>query len=176
MCAAGEFENMFLSRNTNTLDAKGRVSVPADFRSVVAENSDGGTPFDGIIVWPSFDGAYLEGGDIALLRDYQTLLENMDPYDDARIAFERSIFAESRRLSFDANGRVSLPKELAEYAELNGQVTFVGLGRRFEIWSPAKYEAQSANARQMARENRHRLRLAGRNSNPGPNPPAGVPS
>lgn len=167
---------MFLSRSTNTLDAKGRVSVPADFRAVVSANSDGGVPFDGVIVWPSFDGDYLEGGDIALLRDYQALLENMDPYDDARIAFERAIFAESRRLSFDSNGRVSLPKELAEYAQLNGQVTFVGLGRRFEIWSPAKYEAQSANARQMARENRHRLRLAGRNASPNPTPPAGAAS
>ena len=151
---------MFLSKVTNSLDAKGRISVPADFRAVVGDDS-----FDGIIVWPSFDGPYLEGGGIALLRDYQVLLENMDPYDDARIAFERAIFAESRRLSFDANGRVSLPKELADYAGLNGQVTFVGLGRRFEIWSPAKYEIQSADSRKLARENRHRLRLVGR-----PNP------
>ena len=52
---------MFLSTVTNSLDAKGRVSVPADFRSVIGESGreDG---FDGIIVWPSFDGAYLEGG------------------------------------------------------------------------------------------------------------------
>lgn len=153
---------MFLSRSTNALDAKGRVSVPADFRAVVNAEANGAGVFDGVIVWPSFDGAYLEGGGIALLREYQALLENMDPYDDARIAFERAIFAESRRLSFDSNGRVSLPKELAEYAGLNGQVTFIGLGRRFEIWNPERYESQSANARQMARENRHRLRLSGR--------------
>ena len=158
---------MFLSRSTNTLDAKGRISVPADFRSVVSAKSQGDIDsFDGIIVWPSFDGPYLEGGGIALLKDYQALLENMDPYDDARIAFERAIFAESRRLSFDANGRVSLPKELAEYAQLNGQVTFIGLGRRFEIWSPKNYEALAVNAREMARENRHRLRLVGRPNSP----------
>ena len=151
---------MFLSRATNSLDSKGRISVPADFRAVVGDGT-----FDGIIVWPSFDGAYLEGGGIALMRDYQVLLENMDPYDDARIAFERAIFAESRRLSFDANGRVSLPKELADYAELNGNATFIGLGRRFEVWNPERYEAKATSARQMARENRHRLRLVGR-SNP----------
>ncbi len=154
---------MFLSRNTNMLDAKGRISVPADFRSVVAANGQqGSNVFDGIIVWPSFDGPYLEGGGMALLLDYQALLENMDPYDDARIAFERAIFAESRRLPFDANGRVSLPKELADYAQLNGQVTFIGLGRRFEIWNPKKYEMLSVDARKMAKENRHRLRLVGR--------------
>ncbi|MEE9272612.1 MAG: division/cell wall cluster transcriptional repressor MraZ [Robiginitomaculum sp.] len=148
---------MFLSRVTNALDAKGRISVPADFRAVVGDGS-----FDGIVVWPSFDGAYLEGGGISLLRDYQALLENMDPYDNGRIAFERAIFAESRRLSFDAGGRVSLPKELAEYANLNGQVTFIGLGRRFEIWNPEGYDVLAGEARKVARENRHRLRLAGR--------------
>lgn len=151
---------MFLSRATNTVDSKGRISVPADFRAVV-----GGGTFDGIIVWPSFDGPYLEGGGIALIQDYHTLLENMDPYDDARIAFERAIFAESRRLSFDANGRVSLPKELAEYANLNTQAAFIGLGRRFEVWNPADYEAQSVDARRLARANRHRLRLVGRQPN-----------
>lgn len=148
---------MFLSTATNTLDAKGRLSVPADFRAVVGDGN-----FDGIVVWPSFDGAYLEGGGIKLLQDYQALLETMDPYDEARIAFERAIFAESRRLSFDGTGRVTLPKDLAEYAGLNGRATFIGLGRRFEIWSPEAYESHAESARKMARDNRHRLRLQGR--------------
>lgn len=147
---------MFLSTATNTLDAKGRISVPADFRAVVG---DGG--FDGIVVWPSFDGAYLEGGGIALLRDYQALLEGMDPYDEARIAFERAIFAESRRLAFDGTGRVTLPKDLAEFANLSKNATFIGLGRRFEVWNPDDYKSRAQTARKMARENKHRLRLVG---------------
>lgn len=144
---------MFLSTVTNTLDAKGRVSVPADFRAVV-----GGSAFDGIIVWPSFDGAYLEGGGIALLEDYQRSLETLDYYDEGRVALQRAIFAESRRLPFDSGGRVSLPKDLHEYAGLNGKVTFVGLGRRFEIWSPQAHDERSAAMRELARENRHRLK------------------
>jgi len=122
--------------------------------------------FEGIIVWPSFDGPYLEGGGISLMRDYQGFLENMDPYDDVRNAFERAIFTESKRLAFDANGRVSLPKALAEYANLDGQATFIGLGRRFEIWNPVDYEVQSVAARKMARENRHQLRLRGQPTRP----------
>ena len=144
---------MFLSTVTNSLDAKGRVSVPADFRNVVVNSS-----FDGIIVWPSFDGAYLEGGGIALLEDYQKSLDRIDHYDEGRIALQRAIFAASRPLSFDSGGRVSLPKDLHEYAGLNGKVTFVGLGRRFEIWSPKALEAQNENIRKLARENRHRLK------------------
>ncbi|MGB0908542.1 MAG: division/cell wall cluster transcriptional repressor MraZ [Maricaulaceae bacterium] len=144
---------MFLATVTNNLDAKGRVSVPSEFRSVVA-----GADFDGIIVWPSFDGAYLEGGGQALLEAYQSSLDQMDYYDEGRIALQRAIFAESRRLPFDSGGRVSLPKDLADYAGLNGRITFVGLGRKFEIWSPDAHEARSAKMRELAREHRHLLK------------------
>jgi len=143
---------MFLSTTTNNLDAKGRVSVPSDFRAVVGDGV-----FDGIVIWPSFDGEYLEGGGIALMQEYLASLETMDHYDEGRMALQRAIFAESRKLSFDGGGRVTLPKELAEYAGLNGKATFVGLGRRFEIWNPESYESRIGDVRRLARENRNRL-------------------
>ncbi|MBR9826718.1 MAG: division/cell wall cluster transcriptional repressor MraZ [Alphaproteobacteria bacterium] len=148
---------MFLSTTNNGVDAKGRVSVPADFRSVVR-----GGPFDGIIVWPSFDGPYLEGGGQALLERYQALIEEMDPYDEARIAFERAIFGAAKPLAFDSNGRVTLPKELIDHAGLDGKATFVGLGSRFEIWSPDAYEAHKSDAQSFARDNKRSLRLTSR--------------
>jgi len=144
---------MFLSTATNSLDAKGRISVPSEFRAVVGDGV-----FDGIIVWPSFDGDYLEGGGIGLLKDYERSLETMDYYDEGRIALQRAIFAESRRLPFDSGGRVSLPKDLAEYAGLRDKATFVGLGARFEIWNPEAHTARSVEIRRLARENRHRLK------------------
>lgn len=148
---------MFLSTTINGVDAKGRVSVPADFRSVVR-----GGPFDGIIVWPSFDGPFLEGGGQALLERYQALIEDMDPYDDARIAFERAIFGAAKPLSFDANGRVTLPKELSDHAGLDGKATFVGLGSRFEIWNPDRYAEHQSTARDFAREHKRALRPGGK--------------
>lgn len=144
---------MFLATVTNNLDAKGRVSVPAEFRAVAARSE-----FDGIIVWPSFDGPYLEGGGQALLEAYERSLDQMDYYDEGRIALQRAIFAESRRLPFDSGGRVSLPKELADYAGLNGRITFVGLGRKFEIWNPDAHQEHSVKMRAIAREHRHRLK------------------
>ena len=136
---------------------EGRVSVPADFRAVVR-----GGPFDGIIVWPSFDGPYLEGGGQALLERYQALIEDMDPYDDARIAFERAIFGAAKPLTFDANGRVTLPKELSDHAGLDGKATLVGLGSRFEIWAPEAFEEHKRNAQTYARDNKRSLRPGAR--------------
>ena len=68
------------------------------------------------------------------------------------------IFASSRQLAFDGGGRVSLPKDLHEYAGLNGKVTFVGLGRRFEIWSPKALEDRKEGLLALARESRHLLK------------------
>jgi len=149
---------MFLSRFTNTLDVKGRISVPADFRAAVAldgiaHNDD----FDGIIIWPSIDGTWLEGGGMGLIRSHQAMLNNLKPHDNARTAFERAVFAESHRLSFDASGRVSLPDECVEFAGLDGQATFVGMGRRFEIWNSAAYAVKAKQVRKMAKETRQRL-------------------
>ena len=148
---------VFVSTATNGIDAKGRVSVPAGFRSNVA-----GRPFDGIYVWPSFDGPWLEGGGQALMDDYLDMIEAMDPYDEARQALEQSIFGEARTLSFDANGRITLPKDLAEHAALDGKVTFVGLGRRFEIWNPERHSKRAMTARTFAQENKLKLRRPAR--------------
>jgi transcriptional regulator MraZ len=148
---------VFVSTATNGIDAKGRVSVPAGFRSNVA-----GGPFDGIYVWPSFDGPWLEGGGQALMDDYLDMIEAMDPYDEARQALEQSIFGEARTLSFDANGRITLPKDLAEHAGLDGKVTFVGLGRRFEIWNPDSHARRATTARAFAKENKLKLRRPAR--------------
>jgi len=151
-------EAMFLSRFTNALDVKGRVSVPADFRTVVAlDGIKHGDDFDGIIVWPSLEGKWLEGGGMALMRAKQSVLNSLEPHDHSRIAFERAYFGESFRLSFDANGRVSLPKNLAEFAGLDKQVTFVGLGERFEIWDADAYSSKAKQVRKLAKESRQAL-------------------
>jgi MraZ protein len=148
---------MFLSTATNSLDAKGRVSVPADFRATIAATPSR-LPFDGIVVWPSLDGNYLEGGGISLLEDFQASLDQREHYDEARSSLQYMIFSSARQLAFDSGGRVSLPKDLHEYAGLNGKVTFVGLGRRFEIWSPKALEARKEGLLALARESRHLLK------------------
>ncbi len=147
---------MFVSTTTNGIDAKGRVSVPADFRTAVASQG-----FSGIYVWRSFNGSFLEGGGLHLLEDYANAIEGMDPYDSARTAFERVIFGGARALSFDSTGRVSVPRDLIEHAGLSRQAVFVGMGKRFEIWDPAAHAAQQADDLTFARENKARLRRAG---------------
>lgn len=150
---------MFLSTTTNNRDAKGRVSVPADFRAVITAQSIGKDgAFDGIIVRPSFSGECLEGGGEQLFEAYRASINALDYFDPNREAMEQAIFGESRRLPFDSGGRVSLPHELADMFGFNGRVTFVGLGDRFEIWPPEAHELRVIELRKRASENRQLLR------------------
>lgn len=147
---------MFVSTTTNNIDAKGRVSVPADFRA----NVDG-AKFDGVVIWPSLHKNCLEGGGITLFEGYLKSLDNLNEYDPGREALILSILGESRRLSFDGGGRVTLPKEFVEMAGLEDKATFVGMGRRFEIWNPEAHNARIADARALALKNTHLLKPNG---------------
>jgi len=144
---------VFVSSVTNNLDAKGRVSVPANFRS---HCSDAG--FAGVVLWPSLDGAYLEGGDMSVLTHYQDMLDRMDMYDAGREALELVIFGESEVLSFDSTGRISLPAKFREHAGLSGKVTFIGRGRKFEVWDEAAHQARREELKAAALANRHRMK------------------
>ena len=146
---------MFLSSVTNNLDAKGRVSVPANFRSQCAVSG-----FEGVVLWPSLDGAYLEGGDLSVLEHYQDMLDRMDMYDEGREALELVIFGESEKLGFDSTGRIGLPIQFREHAGLTGRVTFVGRGRKFEVWDEDAHTARRAALRETALANRHRMKPA----------------
>ena len=151
---------MFLSTVTNNLDAKGRVSVPADFRSTISNDSMR-SPFDGIVIWPSLDGNYLGGrryipnGGLPSFfgPERSTTILNVQRYNMQYLLHRGS-------LAFDGGGRVSLPKDMHEFANLNGKVTFVGLGRRFEIWNPELLEERRESILTLARESRHILKTS----------------
>jgi MraZ protein len=144
---------MFVGTTTNGMDAKGRVSVPAEFRATVTLEG-----FAGIYVWPSFNGAFLEGGGIKLLESYYDAVDQLDPYDPTRTSIERTIFGGVKPLMFDSTGRVSMPKPFADHAHLSNQAVFIGMGKRFEIWNPEAHAAQIGPDLENARENRSALR------------------
>lgn len=154
---------MFISSVINTLDAKGRVSVPAEFRTHVSKGA-----FDGIILYPSKHGKFLDGGGMALFEGYQNALDQMEPFDPGRVAMEHLLFGQSRSLSFDGSGRITLPKALADHAELDGKVKFVGLGRHFQLWNPKAHEEFLKTALDVAAANQGRLKSMPNVTGPNP--------
>jgi len=144
--------DQFVSSFTNRIDAKGRVSVPASFRAILAREGD-----EVIYCYPSLDAPALDAGGNRLVRQIGELLEELAPYGDERDQLATALYGDSVMLKIDNDGRITLPAALREHAGIDKRVTFVGLGQKFQIWEPERFEAHRKQAREKVRELRKLL-------------------
>src|SRR6476619_1395279 len=105
--------DQFVSAFTNKIDTKGRVSVPASFRTVLAKDG-----LDGIYCYPSLDAPALDAGGQRLVDKINGLVEGLAPYSDERDQLATALFGTSEILSIDQDGRTILPERLREHADL----------------------------------------------------------
>ena len=140
---------MFLSSYENKLDKKGRVSVPATFRSHL--NSMG---YNGFISYPSFNHSALEACSQDRIEKLSNTIDSLNPFEEKRDYFATSILSESVNLQFDTEGRVSLTEKLLKHANIKSNILFVGLGKTFQIWEPKIFEKFKSLARKKAYQNR----------------------
>jgi MraZ protein len=144
---------LFLSTYVNKVDRKGRVSVPATFRAALADQK-----FPGIVAFLSFKYEALEGCGIDRIEEIVARIDALDLFSEEREDFE-ALLADSQQLPFDPEGRIMLPKELAERAGITDSVAFVGLGRSFQMWAPEAFERHKAAVRERARQKGAQLPL-----------------
>jgi MraZ protein len=136
----------FVSHYMLRLDAKGRVSVPASFRAVLARDG-----FDGLYCYPALDRPALDAGGNALLAEIEALIAGFRPYSDQREQFGLSLYGTSETLKIDGEGRVVLTDALKAHAGITDAVTFVGLGHKIRIWEPNRFRAELAEATEKVR-------------------------
>ena len=144
---------MFLSTYENKIDKKGRVSVPATFRSHL--NSMG---YNGFISYPSFNHSALEACSQDRIEKLSNTIDSLNPFEEKRDFFATSILSESENLQFDTEGRVSLSLKLLNHAKIKTNVLFIGLGKTFQIWEPKSFEKFKIVARKKAYQNRSNLK------------------
>ncbi len=136
----------FVSHYMLRLDAKGRVSVPAPFRAVLARDG-----FDGLYCYPALDRPALDAGGHALIREIEALTGSFPPYSDEREQFSLALYGTSETLKLDGEGRVTLSETLKAHAGIADAATFVGLGHKFRIWEPGRFRAELAEATEKVR-------------------------
>jgi MraZ protein len=136
----------FVSHYTLRLDAKGRVSIPAPFRAVLARDG-----FDGLYCYPTLDRPALDAGGNALLGEIEALIARYSPYSEEREQFSAALYATSEILKIDGEGRVVLSESLKTHAEIADAVAFAGLGHKFQIWEPGRFRAELAEATEKVR-------------------------
>jgi MraZ protein len=131
----------FVSNYTLRLDAKGRVSIPAPYRAVLARDA-----FDGLYCYPALDQPAVDAGGNALLAEIEALVARFPPYSDERDAFTLALYGTSETVKIDGEGRVILSDTLKAHAGIADAISFVGLGHKFQIWEPGRFRAQLAEA------------------------------
>ena len=136
----------FVSNTTLRLDSKGRVSIPASFRSVLGRDG-----FDGLYCYPALDSTAIDAGGNALMAEIEALIGRFTPFSEERERFALALYGTSETLKIDGEGRVVLSERLKRHAGITEAVTFVGLGHKFQIWEPGRFQHELAEATQKVR-------------------------
>jgi MraZ protein len=155
----------FVSTFTNRIDAKGRVSVPATFRAVLERDRYNGASGLGIYCYPSLDAPALDAGGERLAQKIDGLLGSLPDYSDERDELAVALYGEAQFVSIDPDGRIVLPKELRAIIGLPeglAEIAFVGLGEKFQLWAPHRFEERRSRAREKVRQHRQLLGTADR--------------
>jgi MraZ protein len=118
---------MFIGEYEHNLDSKGRVAVPAKFRSLLKA---------GAVVTKGLDNCLF----LYAKNEWQELAAKLAKLPigkaDSR-AFARLMLAGAMEVDFDNQGRIMLPEYLRKFAGLKKKAVIAGLYNRLEIWDQA---------------------------------------
>jgi MraZ protein len=143
---------LFLDTTTNKVDAKGRVSLPADYRTILKELSTD------IVCYRSLTSPCIEGCTEDLLEKLATDIENStDFFSETQDDLTNLIFGDAKRFIFDSTGRITLTEKLLRHAEITDTAVFVGKGRKFQIWSEKNWIKEEERLREKVKRNRSLL-------------------
>ena len=131
---------MFRGRFIHTIDAKGRLSIPARFRETLIERHAGrliltNDLLDKCIV------AYTPTG----WEELEAKIQKASSMDEGVKAFSRHFFSSAEDCTIDSQGRILLSPRLREYAGLTKEALVAGVANhKIEIWNPALWEQTMA--------------------------------
>lgn len=123
---------MLIGEYSHTIDAKGRMIVPAKFRTELGER---------FIVTKGFDGC-LYGYSLDEWKSIEEKIKTLPLITgkDAR-NFTRFFFSSAIECELDSQGRILITQNLRAHAELLKEVVVIGVSTRIEIWSKENWEA-----------------------------------
>ena len=129
---------MFRGSFEHTMDSKGRVSVPAKFRDIIADRYDGR-----LVLALDFDRCLA----VYPLEEWEKLEEKIRtlPMMQKEVKeFMRFFFSSASECELDKQGRILIPPTLRERAAINKTVLLVGIINKIEIWDSAVWEARNS--------------------------------
>lgn len=140
---------LFIGTYEHSLDPKGRVSLPARFREILATQGD-----QRLVVTTNVDasGRCLVAYPMPEWMAFQEKISTLPQFEEAVIRLKRLHIAGACECTTDKQGRLLIPPMLREYASLSGSVVFAGLGNSIEIWDRGRWDEERERAKQSLAE------------------------
>ena len=122
--------SMFMGEFNHTIDAKGRLIIPSRFREELGQEFVMTKGLDGcLFVFPQNEW-----------ESFQGKLKTLPLINKDARKFTRFFLAGAAEMEVDKQGRILIPSVLREFASLEKDVVFVGVGSRIEIWNRAGWD------------------------------------
>jgi MraZ protein len=133
----------FLSSATNRIDAKGRVSVPAVFRNVLASLGA-----EDLYCFQDFRFPAINVGGPDLLARFERQLDGLDAFSLEANRISLIVHGGGVFMRLDAEGRLSVTDFIRSHTGIVGEMTFVGRSDYFQLWRPEDFSAAQKAARE----------------------------
>ena len=121
---------MLIGEYSHSLDAKGRLIMPAKLREDIGEK---------FIITKGLDGC-LFAFSLEEWKNFEQKLRSLPISNKDARAFSRFFFAGAIDCEIDKQGRFLISSNLREFAELTKEVVIIGMDSRLEIWSKDKWQ------------------------------------
>lgn len=126
---------LFRGRTSRSIDAKGRLMLPPEFRDILLSRSEPGS-----LVLTTYDGCIV-GFPLPDWMEFENKINSIKNPPRKLRDFRRLVVGGAEEMTTDAQGRIRLSKDHMSYAGISGDAILMGQGSRFELWQPAKLDS-----------------------------------
>lgn len=127
---------MFRGQFSHSVDAKGRVSLPARFRDVLVAEGDAR-----FVLTPAVFDPCLHLYPMKAWEEFERKVSELPSLDATAIRFRRLYVSAAVECELDGSGRVLVPPHLRERIRLEKDALWAGMGRTLELWAKSSWDA-----------------------------------
>ena len=137
---------MFKGSDPINMDAKGRMAIPTRYRTVLDEICSGD-----LVITIDMKSTCLTLSPLPEWKKFEEKVAALPALDDLAEMLSRFVVGQAKDLQVDGSGRILIPPELRDYAQLEKKLVLVGRTRRLEIWSEDNWNAEPQKSQENYR-------------------------
>ena len=135
---------MFRGSDPINMDAKGRIAIPTRYRDLLSQLCGGD-----LVITIDMKSTCLTLSPLPEWKSFEEKVAALPALDDLGEMLSRFVVGQAKDIQLDSSGRILIPSELRDYAEIEKKLILVGRTQRLEIWSEHNWNVE----REKSQEN-----------------------